>query len=125
MKRRANPISRIARIAFWPALIFAVMMAVLAKPPELPIDTLSDKLRHMLAFFTLTVLAGTGWPRFPLLRLAVWLALVGAGIEAVQSIPALHRTADWRDWVADSVAILAGLLPVLALRHLNRRAGAA
>ncbi|WP_372731176.1 hypothetical protein [Novosphingobium sp.] len=125
MKRCTETISRLARMAFWPALIFALVMAVLPKPPELPTDNLGDKFHHMLAFFTLTVLAGAGWPRFSMLRLALWLSLVGAGIELAQAIPALHRMADWRDWVADTGAILAGLLPVAVLRHLNRRSGSA
>lgn len=117
--------SRLAMLAFWPALLFALVMAVLPKPPELPTDNLGDKFQHMLAFFTLTVLAGCGWPRFPVVRLALWLSLVGVGIEVVQSIPVLHRTADWLDWLADSLAIVAGLVPVFALRHLNRRTGSA
>lgn len=115
-------ISRLAKLAFWPALVFALVMAVLPKPPELPTDNLGDKFQHMLAFFTLTVLAGAGWPRISLVRLALWLSFVGVGIEVVQSIPALHRTGDWRDWLADSLAIVAGLVPVLVLRHFNKRA---
>ncbi|KPF93898.1 hypothetical protein IP81_01250 [Novosphingobium sp. AAP83] len=125
MKRWTETISRYARAAFWPVLVFALVMAVLPKPPELPTDSLGDKFHHMMAFFTLTVLAGGGWPRFPVVRLLFGLSLVGAGIEAVQMIPALHRTADWRDWLADSVAILAALVPVSILRHLNTRARSA
>jgi hypothetical protein len=125
MKRWTETISRYARAAFWPALVFALVMAVLPKPPELPTDNLGDKFNHMLAFFTLAMLAGAGWPRFPVVRLVAGLSLMGAGIEVVQMIPALHRTADWRDWMADSVAILAALVPVSILRHLNARAGSA
>lgn len=125
MKRRTETISRLARLAFWPALVFALVMAVLPKPPELPTDELGDKFHHMVAFFTLTVLAGGGWPRFPVVRLVFAFSLLGVGIEVVQLIPALHRTADWRDWMADSLAILAALVPVGFLRHLNARAGSA
>lgn len=125
MKRWTETISRYARAAFWPALVFALVMAVLPKPPELPTDSLGDKFHHMMAFFTLTVLAGAGWLRLPAVRLVFVLSLVGVGIEVAQMIPALHRTADWRDWVADSLAILAALVPVGLLRHLNARAGSA
>lgn len=122
MKHLHETISRFAKMAFWPALVFALIMAVLPKPPELPIDKLGDKFQHMLAFFTLMLLAGVGWQRVPVIRLALWLSLVGAGIEIAQAIPALHRTADWRDWLADSMAILGAVLAVVPLRYLNRRA---
>lgn len=125
MKHWTETISRLARIAFWPALIFALVMAVLPKPPELPTDNLGDKFQHMMAFFTLTASAGAGWPNSSLVRLTFMLSLVGAGVEFVQAIPVLHRTADWRDWVADSAAILAACIPASLLRHLNRRAGSA
>lgn len=117
MKRWFDMIARMARLAFWPALLFALVMAILPKPPELPTDDLGDKFQHMLAFFTLTVLAGTGWPRGSLVRAALWLSLVGVGIEVVQAIPALHRDSDWRDWVADSAAIIVALVPVLVFRR--------
>lgn len=111
--------SRVARLAFWPALVFALVMAFLPKPPQLPGPDLGDKVQHMLAFFTLTVLAGTGWPRASLVRAALLLSLAGIGIELVQAIPDLNRDADWRDWLADSVAIMAALVPVAAFRRLG------
>ena len=117
-----DTLSRLARLAFWPALIFALVMAVLPKPPQLPGMDLGDKVQHMLAFFTLAVLAGTGWPRASLVKAALWLSLVGAGIEVVQAIPVLHRDSDWRDWVADTLAIVVAMGPVLAFRHVSRKA---
>jgi VanZ family protein len=119
MQRLTDLLSRVARFTFWPALAFALVMAVLPKPPHLPIDRFGDKFAHMLAFFTLTVLAGTGWPKSPMLRAALGLSVIGAGIEVIQMIPFLHRDSDWRDWVADSAAILAGTLPVLGFRTLE------
>lgn len=118
MDRMTQILSRLARLAFWPALVFALVMAVLPKPPELPTDALGDKFQHMLAFFTLTTLAALGWPRASIVRTALWLSLVGAGIEVVQAIPDLHRDSDWRDWVADSAAIMAACLPVFYFRRV-------
>ncbi|MDT0508795.1 hypothetical protein [Novosphingobium sp. MMS21-SN21R] len=120
MDRWTDTISSLARLLFWPALAFALVMAVLPKPPELPTDDLGDKFQHMMAFFTLTVLAGAGWPRLSLWRAALLLSLVGAGIEVVQAIPVLHRDSDWRDWVADSAAIAAALVPVVLFRKAWR-----
>ncbi len=119
MQRLIDLLSRIARLAFWPAFVFALVMAVLPKPPSLPIDNLGDKFAHMLAFFTLSLLAGVGWPKASLLRAALWLSVVGAGIEVVQLIPVLHRDSDWRDWVADSAAILVAMIPVTGFRWLT------
>lgn len=121
MQRLLDTLSRTARLLFWPALVFALVMAVLPKPPQLPGPDLGDKVQHMLAFFTLTTLAGVGWPRLPLLRAVLWLSLVGAGIEVVQAIPSLYRDSDWRDWVADTVAIMAALVPVAVFRRMIGR----
>lgn len=118
MQRLIDLLSRVGRFAFWPALAFALVMAVLPKPPSLPIDDLGDKFAHMLAFFTLSLLAGVGWPKASLARAALWLSLIGVGIEVVQLIPFLHRDSDWRDWVADSAAILVAMIPVTGFRRI-------
>lgn len=99
------------RPLFWVLTALALFFALDPKPPGLPIDSLGDKFAHMLAFAALTGVGCLAWPQLPFWRLALWLALFGAGIEVLQSIPALHRDSDWHDWLADSVAILvAGLV---------------
>jgi hypothetical protein len=96
-----------AALLFWLALVFAVAMALLPHPPGLPIDRFGDKFEHMLAFGTLTLLADLAYPATPRLRIAERLSFLGAMIEVIQSIPALHRDCDIRDWIADTAAILA------------------
>ncbi|MBA4355542.1 MAG: hypothetical protein C0409_12720, partial [Novosphingobium sp.] len=59
------------------------------------------------------------------LRIVLWLAIMGAAIEVLQAIPALRRTADWRDWVADVAAIVCGLIPAQVFRRLAARTGQA
>jgi hypothetical protein len=114
MTRFSNtPLVRTAATAlFWLALAVAVTMALLPHPPQLPIDRFGDKFEHMLAFATLTLLADFAFPAAPRLRIAERLSFLGALIEVTQSIPALHRDCDIRDWIADTLAILvtAGLL---------------
>jgi VanZ family protein len=95
-----------ATVLFWLAFVFAVTMALLPHPPHLPIDRFGDKFEHMLAFATLTVLARFAFPAMPALRIAERLSFLGALIEVTQSIPALHRDCDIRDWIADTLAIL-------------------
>ena len=111
-------LARLARWLFWPALLFAFVMAILPHPPRIPGDP-ADKVQHMAAFATLTLLAGLGYPRIRPLVLVAALAAFGALIEIVQSIPALHRSCDIMDWLADMVAVLVMLAIVLALRRLR------
>lgn len=110
--------------AFWLALIFAVVMALLPKPPEFAADKLGDKFHHILAFATLTALAIPAFPQVSQLRIAERLSFLGALIEVFQSIPAIHRDCDFKDWIADTLAILAVLTVVRVLRRLNRSAAA-
>jgi hypothetical protein len=100
------------------AITFAVTMALLPHPPEVPIE--GDKYQHMLAFGALTFLSVMAFPDTPLLRIGERLSFLGAMIEVVQSIPALHRDCDIMDWVADT-AIIAVILLVAAFSLRRRR----
>ena len=100
---------RIVAPLFLAALAFTLFMALDPLPPHLPIDPLGDKAEHMLAFFTLTTLARIGFPRVAPLRLAEHLSFLGALIEVAQASPHINRDCDWKDWVADTLAILLAL----------------
>ena len=102
-------IRRLLPYAFWAALVFAFVMAVLPKPPQLPGQP-SDKIQHILAFTVLAGLAAAAYPRARLIRILLLLSAFGALIELVQTIPALHRDGDWIDWVADTAAAAVVLL---------------
>lgn len=107
----------IARALFWLALIVAVTMALLPHPPHTPLDRFGDKVEHMTAFATMSVLAAISYPNMRLPRIGERLSFLGALIEVVQSIPALHRDCDIRDWIADTIAITVTLLIVAAVRR--------
>ncbi|WP_232834039.1 MULTISPECIES: hypothetical protein [unclassified Sphingomonas] len=93
-------------------------MAFTPHPPHMPLPD-NDKVQHMLAFGTLTILAVAGWPRAELLRIGERLSFVGALVEVVQSIPALHRDCDIHDWLADTTVIVGVLLVVVAWRRAH------
>ncbi|NIJ07485.1 hypothetical protein FHS31_001081 [Sphingomonas vulcanisoli] len=93
------------RILFWIALAVLLFMALDPHPPQIEGPPGSDKVEHMLGFATLTLLAGLGYPRLPLLRLGEHLSFLGAMIEVAQAMPIVHRDCDIFDWVADTVAI--------------------
>ena len=95
--------TRTASLLFWAAALFALLMALLPHPPEVPGNP-SDKVQHMLAFAVLGVLGWLAYPRRRILFLIAALSLFGAAIEVLQAIPALHRDSDPLDWLADTVA---------------------
>ncbi len=107
-------------VTFWRlllavALTGAITLALLPHPPTMPID--GDKMQHMLAFGTMTILAVLAYPHTPLHRIGERLSFLGAMIEVLQSIPALNRDCDVMDWVADTVVIVAVLLFVALIRR--------
>ena len=110
---------RLMRPLFWLLGCFSLVMALLPKPPSTPIDQFGDKFAHMLAFAVLTVVARLAWPRTPIWIAALLLSLYGAMIELLQTIPALHRDSDPRDWVADTGAIALALLLAQFLIHFS------
>jgi hypothetical protein len=115
-------ISRIAKWAFFAALIFTFYSAVI--PPEHALQLVPwDKAEHFIAFYGLTGLAAAAFPNRHLLLIAVLLSAFGALIELVQGLAIVHRDKDFWDWVADSVAIGAALAPMLLVWW--RRAAAA
>ena len=105
------------RLLFWAAALFALVMALLPHPVELPGHP-SDKVQHIVAFATLGGLGLAAYPRLPVVLLIAGLSLFGAAIEAGQAIPALHRDADPLDWIADTAACA---VAILALRWWVRR----
>jgi VanZ family protein len=111
MQFLADPrLVRLFKLLFWAALIFACVMAVLPKPPQTPIDKFGDKFAHMVAFATLAGLAMAAFGRELRWKIVERLAFLGALIEVIQSIPALHRTCDIRDWLADVLAVVVAVL---------------
>lgn len=116
------PVSRavvLARLLFWAALAFTCVMAVLPQPPEM-LGTRSDKVNHILAFLVLTALHKLAYRSVNVWKRLAVMALLGAGIEVAQMIPALHRDADWRDWVADMLAACVASLAVAVLFPVRR-----
>ncbi|GHA85006.1 hypothetical protein GCM10009069_05150 [Algimonas arctica] len=114
-----SPLHRLARLLFWGAAAFALIMACLPQLVALPGHP-GDKLLHIIAFMALALLAALAYPRVRLLSVLAGLSLFGALIELVQLIPALNRTGDWTDWAADTLAAAAVLGCVFLLRRLLR-----
>lgn len=113
-----------ARVLFWCALVGATILAILPHPPQLPTDSLGDKFNHVLAFSVMATFAWLGWPSASRLRVVAGLSGLGALIEVVQAIPVLHRDADPRDWVADTLAVVVvTLVAAVLLRRKSANPG--
>lgn len=100
---------RLARTLFFAAALFALVMALLPHPPQIPGNP-SDKVQHVAAFATLGLLGSLAYPRLSPLWLIAALSLFGAFIEIAQAIPMLHRDSDPLDWLADTFACLVSIV---------------
>jgi hypothetical protein len=115
---------QLLRAAFVVALVFTFFAAVL---PEKTVHGLEfvpwDKAQHFIAFFVLTVMATIAFPKRHVLTMAVALSAFGALIELVQGLQFVGRDRDFKDWVADTIAIGAVIVPMLVARWRTVFAG--
>ncbi|MEJ0067099.1 MAG: hypothetical protein WDM85_18200 [Caulobacteraceae bacterium] len=62
----------------------------------------------------LSLLGCAAFPRAPAVLIGLGLCALGGGIELAQAMPLIGRDSDIRDWLADSLAILAAMVPLAA-----------
>jgi VanZ family protein len=105
-------LTRLAQLAFLAALLFTFYSAVI--PPQKAVQLVPwDKAEHFLAFYALTGLGVAAFPRRNLFVIAALLSAFGALIEFVQGLSIVHRDRDFWDWVADTVAVVMALAPMI------------
>lgn len=125
-RRRPSPHSNTRRRDMFRAgtVVFAVAVAWFAFTPATGAESGLpwDKANHAVAFLTWTLLAGCGWPRAGVARIAVAMLGLGIGIELIQGLPAIGRDADVWDVVADMVGFAMGWGALVGLA-LRRRLG--
>ena len=98
----------LARASFWGVLLF-VSYNAFAPPDQVSAPSVSDVVLHAGAFATLTALLLAGYEKVGLWRAIVAMLLYGGAIEVVQSfLP--ERSAEWKDFAVDAVAIGAAVL---------------
>lgn len=112
-------LSTFAKIGFFAALLFTLVMATLPNPPALPAAP-SDKVQHILAFFVLTIVHCVAYPRVSFVLRIVVMAMLGAGIEIVQAYPPLHRDGNLADFIADVAAVLVASALMAVLTPASR-----
>jgi len=103
---------------FWGAVTFAVTMALIPHPPALPGQP-SDKVAHMIAFATLTLLWALAYPTTSLMIILAALTVLGGVIELVQGTGFVKREASLADWCADVLATVLALVFVIIVRAVR------
>ena len=86
--------------------MLGIFFITLMKPSNLPPIQVNDKIAHLIAFFTLVVLADFSYtPSSNKISKTFWLLLFGLLIEIAQYYTS-WRSADWKDLLADFIGIL-------------------
>ena len=110
--------ARPAKALFWAAALFALVMALLPHPPEVPGEP-STRSSTSPPSRRWPCSASLRFPRVSTPRLIVGLSLVSArSSKSLQAIPVLHRDSDPLDWLADTSR---ARLVLLALRWWRSR----
>jgi VanZ family protein len=97
---------RLLRVAFWTATTAAMVVTHWPKLRAGPVDSPIDKLAHASAYAALMGLACVAHPATPRWIPAALLAVLGVLDELGQAIPAVGRSAELDDWLADVAGIL-------------------
>lgn len=95
-------------VLFWASVAVSGYFAIVPAPTPPVTGLWIDKIQHMTAFLTMTLLGGLAY-RGQLPKLGLGLIAFGALIEIVQMIPVLNRDAEIGDFVADVFALSVGL----------------
>lgn len=92
------------------ALAAFIAFYSLSPQPVVPVETVSDKVGHTLAYFSLALLcSGITTPgRLRLVMLCCFL--LGAALEVAQGVLTESRYAEWGDLAANTTGILAAWL---------------
>lgn len=113
------------RLALLGAAAGTLACALTPLASHLPVAGYWDKLNHGFAFAVLAVLCGLAFPQIRARFMAPALLAFGALIEVLQAIPAVHRSAEFGDLLADAAGVAVGFALVNALRLISLRSKAA
>jgi VanZ family protein len=110
------------RFVRWWVMLGAMMVVVILLGSLLPhVPTTgaldNDKVNHLIGYLGLTA-----WFTALVQRSRYWVVIAallvfGAGVEVAQATMNLGRSGDWRDMIANSVGIAAGLAIAMSSRE--------
>jgi VanZ family protein len=105
-----------SRVLFWVAILSITVLAFLpstALPEPLSI---SDKINHFLAFFTLTVALKLAY-KISTHRVFIAMFFYGASIEIFQSFTE-YRSGDLIDLIVDTIGIIVAIL-IISIKRVK------
>jgi hypothetical protein len=108
----SRPLLWLARLAFVALALLGTTTAVLPGNGGLHVFPW-DKAEHFACFYVLAAVGAFAFPRVKAIWLALALSGLGAAIEIVQGLPMVARDSDWKDWLADTVAVACALGPLV------------
>jgi VanZ family protein len=116
-------------VAWLPVVLWAALIFVLSSIPGTSLPTVevpqADKMVHTLIYGILGALVLRGLRQAPNVRtvlLAAALATLYGISDEIHQLWTPHRSADWRDVVADAVGGLLGTLALIGGRWMKMRA---
>lgn len=93
-------------------VVLTIYVSLEPHPPPLP-GMESDKTEHFVGYFLLTTWFCGCARRTKYWLVALWLLVLGGGMEIGQGVMAIGREADWFDMFANSVGVTGGVLAAL------------
>lgn len=99
-----------AWLAFGWALVFAAVAVSLVPGSSLPQTGVSDKFEHTVAYALLALWFAGIYPRSRYVIIALGLFALGVGVEWAQGAMHVGRERDFRDVLANTSGIVAGLI---------------
>ncbi len=105
--------------ALFAVTLFATLAAALLPGSQVPDLGAGDKINHIAAFVTLSIIAAAAWPYARLWQIGILMSAFGAVIEGLQALPIIARDAEWADWYADTLAAIVALTIVAVVRQLR------
>ena len=125
MKRTTRVVLWVVTCSYWAGLFTLTHTPA----PKLPPTPGSDKVKHFVAYLTLSVLVGvTFWVTYPRRRRRIPLIVLAVGVaygafdELTQ--PLVNRAAEWGDWLADAGGAATAAALLWLIRRAARRRGA-
>lgn len=110
-----------ARLGALSVAVAVLLWLSLAPTDDLPgAELIWDKAEHAIAYVVLMMVGQTLFPAAPL-RFAAFALALGGAIELMQATMGFGRQGDWRDLLANSLGVAAGLVLGQLVRRAVRR----
>lgn len=109
------------RVLFWITASGVLLLAQISSSVSTPTPTGGLKA-HFIAFYVLSLLGATAFPKSHLLVLGCALAVFGGIVEVMQAVLPFGRHPSLFDWLIDLVGIAVACVP-FAFSELRRQIG--